>query len=146
MTFHIPKLIFFFLLIIPISGFSQSEYDLRIIGTWTGTISGAGLATKNITIVITKSNYQNHDANMRGVCEGYSTVNNGNKTFFKGNIIVEADMPIIDVKEPTTSQKNGKFYLMFGCLLDTGIDSELCCGTWTSYDKTLNRKIEARKK
>jgi hypothetical protein len=125
---------------------SQTEYDERVLGTWTGTISGSGVATKNITIVITKSNYILSENVHEGICEGYSMVNNGNKTTFTGKIIVEADMPIIEVYEPKTSNKNGKFHLEFGCFTDDGIDSELTCGTWTSYDKTLNRKIYVRKK
>jgi hypothetical protein len=81
-----------------------------------------------------------------GICEGYSIVSNGNKIAFKGKIIVEADMPIIEVKEPNTSKKNGVFHLEFGCFTDKGIDSKLTCGTWTSYDKTLKRKINVRKR
>jgi hypothetical protein len=72
--------------------------------------------------------------------------NNGKKTTFTGKIIVEADMPILEVKEPKTSGKNGIFYLTFGCFTENGIDSELTCGTWTSYDKTLKREINVRKK
>jgi hypothetical protein len=125
---------------------SQTEYDKKVLGTWTGTISGSGVATKNITIVITKSNFILNDTVHEGNCEGYSMVNNGNKTIFKGKIIVEADMPIIEVKEPKTSGKNGVFHLEFGCYTDDGINSELTCGTWKSYDKTLNRKIYVRKK
>ena len=125
---------------------SQTEYDKKVIGTWTGTISGSGLATKNITIVITKSNFILNDKVYEGICEGYSIVSNGNKIAFKGKIIVEANMPIIEVKEPNTSKKNGIFHLEFGCFTENGIDSELTCGTWTSYDKTLKREINVRKK
>jgi hypothetical protein len=125
---------------------SQTEYDKKVLGTWTGTISGSGIETKNITIVITKSNFILNDTVHEGNCEGYSMVNNGNKIAFKGKIIVEADMPIIEVKEPNTSKKNGVFHLEFGCFTYKGIDSKLTCGTWTSYDKTLNRKINVRKK
>jgi hypothetical protein len=125
---------------------SQTEYDKEVLGTWTGTISGGGIATKNITIVITKSNYILNDTVHEGICEGYSMVNNGKKTTFTGKIIVEADMPILEVKEPKTSGKNGVFYLTFGCFTENGIDSELTCGTWTSYDKTLKREINVRKK
>ena len=32
-------------------------------------------------------------------------MNNDNKTTFKGKIIVEVDMPIIEVNEPNTSTK-----------------------------------------
>jgi hypothetical protein len=69
---------------------SQTEYDKKVLGTWTGKISGSGIATKNITIVITKSNYSSNDIVHEGICEGYSVVNNGNKTTFKGKIIVES--------------------------------------------------------
>ena len=55
-------------------------------------------------------------------------------------------MPILEVEEPKTNGKNGTFHLEFGCFTDKGIDSELFCGTWISYDKTLNRKINVRKK
>ena len=125
---------------------SQTEYDKKVLGTWTGTISGSGIETKNITIVITKSNFILNDKVHEGNCEGYSLVNNGNKTIFKGKIIVEADMPIIEVKEPNTSKKNGIFHLEFGCFKENGIDSKLTCGSWTSYDKTLKREINVRKK
>ncbi len=125
---------------------SQTEYDKKVLGTWSGTISGSGIATKNITIVITKSNFISNDTVHEGICEGYSMVNNGNKTTFKGKIIVEANMPIIEVKEPNTSKKNGVFHLEFGCFTENGIDSKLTCGTWISYDKTLKRKINVRKK
>ncbi len=125
---------------------SQTEYDKKVLGTWTGTISGSGIATKNITIVITKSNYISNNTVHEGICEGYSMVNNGNKTTFTGKIMVEADMPFIEVMEPKTSNKNGSFHLEFGCFTDNGIDSKLTCGTWTSYDKTLKRKINIRKK
>jgi hypothetical protein len=124
----------------------QTEYDKKVLGTWTGKISGGGIATKNITIVVTKSNFISNDRVNEGICEGYSSVNNGNKTAFKGKIIVEANMPIIEVKEPNTSKKNGVFHLEFGCFTDKGIDSKLTCGTWTSYDKTLKRKINVRKR
>jgi hypothetical protein len=140
----VVKTIFLILIILPFYTFSQREYDKKIIGTWIGTISSGGLATKNITIVITKSNY-NFDLN-KGTCEGYSIVNNGTKTIFIGEIIIEADMPIIEVKEPKTNSKNGQFHLEFGCFTDKGIDNELCCGNWISYDKSLNRNIEVRKK
>ena len=125
---------------------SQTEYDKKVLGTWTGTISGSGIATKNITIVITKSNYISNNTVHEGICEGYSMVNNGNKSTFIGKIMVEADMPFIEVMEPKTSNKNGSFHLEFGCFTDNGIDSKLTCGTWTSYDKTLKRKINIRKK
>jgi hypothetical protein len=125
---------------------SQTQYDKKVLGTWTGTISGSGIATKNITIVVTKSNFILNDTVHEGICEGYSIVSNGNKIAFKGKIIVEADMPIIEVKEPNTSKKNGVFHLEFGCFTDKGIDSKLTCGTWTSYDKTLKRKINVRKR
>jgi hypothetical protein len=125
---------------------SQTEYDKKVLGTWTGTISGSGIATKNITIVVKKSNYILNDTVHEGICEGYSIVSNGNKIAFKGKIIVDADMPIIEVKEPKISNKNGSFYLTFGCFTENGIDSKLTCGTWTSYDKTLNRKINVRKR
>ena len=69
---------------------SQTEYDKKVLGTWTGTISGSGIATKNITIVITKSNFISNDTVNEGNCEGYSIVSNGNKIAFKGNIIVES--------------------------------------------------------
>ena len=126
--------------------FSQTEYDKKVLGTWTGTISGSGIATKNITIVITKSNYISNNKVHEGICEGYTIVNGGNKTTFTGKIIIESDMPIIDVKEPNTSKKNGIFHLEFGCFTENGIDSKLTCGTWTSYDKTLKREINVRKK
>ncbi len=125
---------------------SQTEYDKKVLGTWTGVITGSGIATKNITIVITKSNFISNKKVHEGICEGYSMVNNGNKTAFTGKIIVEADMPIIEVKEPNTSKKNGVFHLEFGCFTENGIDSKLTCGTWTSYDKTVKRKINVRKK
>jgi hypothetical protein len=125
---------------------SQTQYDKKVLGTWIGTISGSGIATKNITIVVTKSNFILNDTVHEGICEGYSIVSNGNKIAFKGKIIVEADMPIIEVKEPNTSKKNGVFHLEFGCFTDKGIDSKLTCGTWTSYDKTLKRKINVRKR
>jgi hypothetical protein len=48
---------------------SQTEYDKEVLGTWTGTISGSGIATKNITIVITKSNYILNDTVHEGICE-----------------------------------------------------------------------------
>ena len=126
--------------------FSQTEYDKKVLGTWTGTISGSGIATKNITIVITKSNYISNNKVPEGICEGYTIVNGGNKTTFTGKIIIESDMPIIEVKEPNTSKKNGIFHLEFGCFTENGIDSKLTCGTWTSYDKTLKREINVRKK
>jgi hypothetical protein len=125
---------------------SQTEYDKKVLGTWSGTISGSGIVSKNITIVITKSNYISNNTVHEGICEGYSMVNNGKKTIFTGKIIVEADMPILEVKEPNTSGKNGIFHLEFGCFTENGIDSELTCGTWTSYDKTLKREINVRKK
>jgi len=125
---------------------SQTEYDKKVLGTWTGTISGSGIETKYITIVITKSNFILNDKVHEGNCEGYSMVNNGNKTIFKGKIIVDADMPIIEVKEPKTSNKNGVFHLEFGCFKENGIDSKLTCGYWTSYDQTLKREIKVRKK
>lgn len=125
---------------------SQTEYDKKVLGTWTGTISGSGIATKNITIVITKSNYISNNSVQEGICEGYSMVNNGAKTTFTGKISIEADMPIIEVNEPKTSNKNGSFHLEFGCFTNNGIDSMLTCGTWTSYDKSLKREINVRKK
>ena len=125
---------------------SQTEYDKKVLGTWTGTISGSGIATKNITIVITKSNCISNNKVHKGICEGYSLVNNDNKTTFRGKIIVESDMPIIEVKEPNTSKKNGIFHLEFGCFTENGIDSKLTCGSWTSFDKTLKREINVRKK
>ncbi len=125
--------------------YGQTEYDNEVLGIWKGTISGSGLATKNITIVITKSNFiRGNDIN-KGKCEGYSMVNNGNKTFFSGTITVEADMPILELYEPNTSGKNGKFFLEFGCFIDDELDSELTCGQWTSFDKTIIRNIEVRK-
>ncbi len=119
--------------------FGQTEYDTKIIGTWTGTISGGGLSEKSLTVVITSSNVE------EGICEGYSLVNNAGKTTFTGYVMVEADMPIVEAAEPATSKKNGEFHLEFGCFTDYGIDSELCCGTWESYDKTIMRNIELRK-
>jgi hypothetical protein len=126
--------------------FSQTEYDNKVLGTWIGTISGSGIATKKITIVITKSNYISNNTLQEGICEGYSMVNSGSKITFTGKIIVEADMPIIEVMEPNTSKKNGVFHLEFGCFTENGIDSKLTCGTWTSYDKTMKRDINIRKK
>ncbi len=119
--------------------FGQSEYDTRIIGTWTGTISGGGLSEKSLIVVITSSNSE------EGICEGYSLVNNAGKTTFTGYVIVEADMPIVEAAEPATSKKNGEFHFEFGCFTDYGIDSELCCGTWVSYDKTIKRTVTLRK-
>ncbi len=138
-------LVILFLMVLPFEGISQTEYDKTVIGTWAGTISGGGVATKNILIVITKSNYIVNDTVHEGRCEGYSVVNNGNKTFFTGKIFVDADMPILEVNEPKTSGKNGSFFLEFGCFINDEIDSELCCGSWTSYDKSLRRQINVRK-
>ena len=84
---------------------SKTEYDKKFLGTWIGTIIGSGLATKNSVIVITKSNYISNNTVHWGICEGYNLVNNDNKTTFKGKIIVEVDMPIIEVNEPNTSTK-----------------------------------------
>jgi hypothetical protein len=135
------RLLFFVLLCIgiPILSSGQTEYDSKIIGTWTGNIFGGGLSEKSLTVVITSSNIQD------GTCEGYSLVNNAGKTTFTGYVMVEADMPIVEAAEPATSKKNGEFHLEFGCYTDYGIDSDLCCGTWVSYDKTIKRSIELRK-
>ncbi len=114
----------------------QTEYDEKILGTWKGTISGGGLTEKSLTVVINSSNFD------EGTCTGYSLVNNAGKTNFVGLLIVEADMPIVDASEPETSKKNGIFHLEFGCFTDDGIVSEMCCGTWISYDKTISRNIE----
>jgi hypothetical protein len=136
----------FALILLINNSLSQTKYDRKVLGTWTGKISGSGIATKNITIVITRSNYILNDSVHEGICEGYSMVNNVNKTAFKGKITVEADMPIIIVKEPNTSKKNGIFHLEFGYFTENGIDSKLTCGSWTSYDNTLQRKINVRKR
>jgi len=130
----------FAILFFPIVCFCQSSYDKLTIGTWEGDIYGGGLPTKKIKIVITKSNYKNG-----GVCEGYSLVNNSNKTNFTGKLIVEADMPIVEGFEPKTNLKNGIFHLEIGCTENDEIIDDLCCGTWISYDKKINRKIRAKK-
>jgi len=120
---------------------AQSSYDKMAKGTWIGEIYGGGLQAKKITIVITEARYQNG----RGVCEGYSLVNQSNKTFFKGTMLVEADMPILEAFEPNTSPKNGKFHLEIGCYENDEIIDDLSCGTWTSYDQKIKRKIKVRK-
>ena len=76
---------------IPLFSIAQSGYDKTVLGTWKGEISGGGLPTKKITIVITKSDYEKgrNAPSHSGVCEGYSLVNKTNKTPFKGTIIVE---------------------------------------------------------
>ena len=145
MKSYLVSFVIHVLMILPYNAISQTEYDKRVIGTWKGTISGSGVASKSIIIVVTKSNYVSNDLVHEGKCEGYSLVNNGNKTFFTGRISVEADMPILEVNEPKTSGMNGSFFLEFGCFINDELDSELCCGTWTSYDKTLKRHINVRK-
>ena len=129
----------FAILFFPLFCFSQSSYDKLTIGTWEGDIDGGGLPNKKLKIVITKSNYH------KGSCEGYSMVNNSNKTNFSGKLIVEADMPIIEGFEPKTNPKNGIFNLEFGCFENDEIINDLCCGTWISYDKKINRKIRVKK-
>jgi len=132
----------FFLIIavflIPTLCHSQTSYDKEVIGVWKGDIYGGGLPKKSITIVVTKSN-----SNLR-TCQGYSLVNNSNKTPFSGTIIIEADMPIIEVYEPKSNAKNGKFYLEIGCFENDEI-IDLGCGTWISYDGKINRKIRVKK-
>jgi hypothetical protein len=120
---------------------SQTTYDNEVLGSWVGEIYGGGLPKKSIKIVITKSNYKA----VGGVCLGYSLVNNSNKTSFSGTVIVEADMPIIEAFEPKTNPKNGKFYLLVGCFENDEIISDLTCGTWTSYDGKIKRKIRVKK-
>jgi hypothetical protein len=58
---------------------------------------------------------------------------------------VEADMPIIEVYEPKSNSKNGKFYLEIGCNENDEIIEDSCCGTWVSYDGKINRKIRVKK-
>lgn len=133
-------LIFSIIAIIPFLAIGQTSYDKKVLGKWHGTIYGGGLKDKSITIVITSSDYRNG-----GNCEGYSLVNNGNKTPFIGKIIVEGDLPILNAYEPKTSPKNGKFYLDFGCSESDEIDTNHCCGTWESFDEKIKRKIRLEK-
>jgi len=138
----------FFLIIavflIPTICHSQTSYDKEVIGVWKGDIYGGGLPKKSITIVVTKSNYYNSQRGV-GTCQGYSLVNNSNKTPFSGTIIVEADMPIIEVYEPKSNAKNGKFYLSLLCFDENHEMIDLGCGTWISYDGKINRKIRVKK-
>ena len=127
--------------LIPVLCQSQSSYDNEVLGTWVGDIYGGGLPKKSIKIVMSKSNYKEGG----GACQGYSLVNNSNKTSFSGTVILEADMPIIEVYEPKTNPKNGKFYLEVGCFENDEIITDLCCGTWTSYDGKIMRKIRVKK-
>jgi hypothetical protein len=122
-------------------GMSQTSYDEIVLGTWVGHIYGGTLPKKSIKIVITKSDYGSRNP----ICQGYSLVNNGNRTAFSGSIMVEADMPIIHAFEPRTSPKNGSFYLLFGCFEEGEIVDNECCGTWTSYDGKLKRKVKVKK-
>jgi len=135
------KAFFIAALFYPIFCFSQSSYDKLTLGTWVGDIYGGGLPAKKIKIVITRSNYKNG----RGECQGYSLVNNSNMTNFIGTVIVEADMPIVDVFEPKTNPKNGVFHLEIGCFENDEIIDDLCCGTWISYDQKIKRKIKVKK-
>jgi len=142
------KVIVFYLLLLTYICSSQSSYSDETIGTWVGKIYGGGLPSKKIKIVITKAHYFNHEKG--GYCQGYSLVNNSNKTNFSGNLFVECDRPHIEVFEPKTNSKNGIFNLSWGCLDPECYEEEkntdgLCCGTWISYDKKIKRNIKVKK-
>ncbi len=136
------QLLIFFLLLFPLLCTSQNEYADEAIGTWVGTISGGNLPSKKITIVITNANYKFEKG---GFCEGYSLVNDANKTYFSGKLYVEADMPVIEAYEPKNNPKNGVFQLEIGCFVNFEIQDNTGCGTWTSYDKKIKRKIKVKK-
>jgi hypothetical protein len=123
----------------PLFCLSQSSYDKLTTGTWEGVIYGGGLPEKKLIIVITRSN------NKESLCEGYSMVNSSNKTSFKGKLMVEADMPIIEGFEPKTNPNNGIFHLEFGCSENDEIIDDLCCGTWISYNKKIKRMVRVKK-
>lgn len=141
------KVFVIYLLLIPFFCTSQSNYAKETLGTWVGNIYGGELPTKKIKIVITKAYYKFEKG---GFCEGYSLVNNSNKTFFVGKLFVECDSPHKEVFEPKTNPKNGVFNLSWGCFDEECFENEestdsLCCGTWISYDKKVIRRIKVKK-
>ena len=141
------KIFIFYLFLIPFFCSSQSNYAKETLGIWVGSMSGGNLPSKKIKIVITKATYK---SGKTGYCEGYSMVNNSNKTYFTGNLFVECDSPQIEGFEPKTNPKNGIFNLSWGCFDEECFESaenldSSCCGTWISYDKKIKRKIIVRK-
>lgn len=123
---------------------SYSEYDEHIWGSWEGTLSGGGLETKKLTVVFTYSEYNSYSDEDGGWVEGYSTVNNGNKTVFNGSYIVDADIPFLELSEPETNPTNGTFNISLRCETDDGFQ-DYCCGEWTSYNKKIKRNIRLEK-
>ena len=117
-----------------------SEYDKQILGTWTGTLSGSNLATRELVIVFTKSSF-NQQKNFGNV-EGYSTVNNKNKTPFIGTFFCDADTPVLELNEPKTSGTNGTFKISsLSCEGEESVNSDEICGTWSSYNGQLQREV-----
>ena len=60
------------------------------------------------------------------------------KKYFEKNAKSKSE---IEIQNP----KNGKFYLLVGCFENDEIITDLCCGTWTSYDGKIMRKIRVKK-
>lgn len=139
-----PILALLLLTLIPIFSFSQelTEYDEEIMGTWEGTIYSSGLDTKTLKVMFTYSEFNWETEN--GLVEGYSTVNNGNKTVFTGSYKVDGDMPFLELVEPKNNQTNGIFKLELRCTTDEGVQ-DYCCGEWMSYNKEIQRKIRLEK-
>jgi hypothetical protein len=121
----------------------QSEYDNEILGTWSGTLSGSNLATKKLVVMITKSIYNKQKK--FGNVEGYSTVNNTNKTPLIGTFFVDADTPVLELNEPKTSGTNGTFKISSLTCDDYGTDPNKICGTWSSYNGQIQREVRLKR-
>lgn len=121
-----------------------SEYDKEILGTWSGTLSGSNLATKKLVVVFTKSSF-NQQKNFGNV-EGYSTVNNTNKTPFVGTFFCDADTPVLELNENKTSGTNGTFKISsLSCEGEESVNRDKICGTWISYNGQLQREVKLKR-
>jgi len=137
----------FFLFLLSYSSYAQSNKHLEglapIIGTWRGTITQTKGVPKVFVFVIQKATF-NNDKN-KGVLEGYSTVNGGNKTKFSGTWTMTGDnWPSMELNEPLEKDYNGIFALSDCALVNRKKFSfwDGICGTWTSYNKKIQSRIE----
>lgn len=80
--------------------------------------------------------------------QGYSTVNGGNRTNFKGSWSINGDSwPTMNLEEPSRSAFNGVFSLADCYEKDYNKYESwtAICGTWTSYNKSITSNIVLKK-
>lgn len=149
------KRIFFLLLgILFVTSMYSQNISKSLKGTWEGTLGG-----KSLRLVITNVIVGNNK--LASKISGYTTVNNGNKTFFDGYelSITDENQQTTEIRllEPKTAnlRSNGifdlefnesDFYTLSGSSTVFNPNEQVqMWGKWVSYDGKLNRNITLKK-